>query len=384
MRKPSLSVLTLTVASLALPLAAQQPCPTMFVVANSPEDQLVMAINGAENPQDQIAALDKYVQGYGDSKFMPCVNEYYAATFVKLNSFDKAIEYGEKDLAANYGDVNLSLSLAKAYVGAGRATDTAFNLIMKAPDQIKAESNPARPPSVGDADWQKTQQTLAEAGQNVRAYMEYAFFQLLGRVNDPKQRVQYLDAFSQAYTGTPNAGQVNFQYFVAYKMLNNTAKGDEYGEKVIAADPNNVAALNTVADDYATGRVNLEKAAAYAKKVLDVAPALKKPDGVSDADFRLQQNAQLGAAHLTLGYIDFQRGSPTHRVAPAIQELKTAADLLNGSPQGQARALYYLGYAYEVQAPPNHRAAADALGRAVKLQSPWQDVARSLLAKIPR
>jgi tetratricopeptide (TPR) repeat protein len=384
MHNSCLPILILAMVSGALPLAAQQPCPSMFVVANSPEDQLVMAVNGAENPQDQIAALDKYAQGYGDSKFMPCVNEYYTATFIKLNNFDKAIEYGEKDLAANYGDVNLSLSLAKAYVGAGRATDAAFSLIMKAPEQIKAESNPARPPGVSDADWQKNQQTLAEAGQNVRAYMEYGFFQLLGRVSDPKQRLQYLDAFSQAYAGTPNAGQVSFQYFVAYKMLNDTAKADEYGEKVIAADPNNVAALNTVADDYATGRVNLDKAAGYAKKVIDLAPTLKKPDGVSDADFHLQQNAQLGAAHLTLGYIDFQRGSPTHRVAPAIQELKTASDLLSGNPQGQARALYYLGYAYEVQTPPNHRAAADALDRAAKLQTPWQSEARALRAKIPR
>jgi tetratricopeptide (TPR) repeat protein len=369
---------------LALSANAQQACPGFTYVANSPEDSLIQAVTGAENPQEQIAALDKFAQEHADSKFMPCVNEYYTAAYVKANNFDKAIEYGEKDLAANYNSLNLSLNLMKAYVGAGKATDSAFQVIAKAPELIKAETNPTRPAGASDEEWQKTQQENAELAKDSREYMEYAFFQLLPRVPDAKKRISYLDAFMKAYPDTKNVAQVNLQYLIAYKMANEPAKADEYGEKAIAADPNNVEALNLVADDYATRRTNLNTASDYAKKVLTLVPAMKKPEGMSDDQFKASKDTQLGLAHLTLGYIAMQRGASTHKVAPAIEQLKAAVNLLESNPELQGKALYFLGYAYELLYPPNHRAAADALERASKLQSGFQGRARELLAKVER
>src|SRR6516162_11846982 len=142
----------------ALPLAAQTPCVGLSVVANTPEDALILAVNGAEKPEDQVAALEKFAQEHADSKFMPCVYEYLTSTNVKLNNFDKAIEYGEKDLAANNLDLNLAISLLKAYIGAGKANDGAFDIISKGPDLIKKEITPSKPANISDADWQKMQE----------------------------------------------------------------------------------------------------------------------------------------------------------------------------------------------------------------------------------
>lgn len=384
MRKPLMFFLALALAGAVAPLGAQQPCAGLTVVVNSPEDQLMLAVNGADNPQEQIAALDKYSAEHSGAPAMTCVNELYTATYVKQNDFAKAIAAGEKDLAANYLDANLAVNLAKAYVGAGQATDNAFALIAKAPDAIKAEANPPKPPGTSDADWQSNLQAWAENAKQQRAYMEYAFFQLLTRVPDPNKRIQYLDAFSKAYPESPNLGGVDAQYVVAYGALNNGAKADEYGEKAVAASPSDVATLNLVADNFATRKVHLDQAEADAKKALDLATGMKKPDGVSDADFQAEQNLQLAAAHLTLGYVAFQRGSEAHKVTGAIQELKTASGLAKGNPSLQARALFYMGYAYEELLPPNHRAAAEALTEAAGLQSPWQGQAQSLLAKIPK
>ncbi len=364
----------------SLPVGAQMQCQN--VIVGSPEDLLMLAVNGADNPQDQLAALDKYAQAHADSPFMPCVNSYYATAYMKTNNFDKAIEYGEKDVAAKTVDLNLLLTLMRAYVASGKVTDATFTAIMMAPDQIKIEGNPARPSSVSDADWQKSQQELAEQLKEQRAYAEYAFFQLLPRVTDATKRVQALDAFMQAYPDTTNVGQVNFQYFLAYKMANDAAKTAEYGEKAIAADPNNVATLNLVADDYVTRQVELDKASDYAKKVLDLAPKMQKPEGMADEQFKATQNAQLGLAHLTLGYVSFLKTNKTHKVLPAIQEFKTAVDLMANEPQLQARALFYLGYAYEVLAPAKHKEAADALARSAGIASPWQGQAQDLLAKV--
>src|SRR5215831_1208648 len=143
MRKLLQAVVAIGFCVYALPLAAQTPCVGLSVVANTPEDELMLAVNGAEKPEDQVAALEKFAQAHPDSKFMPCVNEYLTSTNVRLNNFDQAIEYGEKDVAANYLDLNLAINLLKAYVGAGKPNDAAFDIIVKAPGLMKTEMTPS-------------------------------------------------------------------------------------------------------------------------------------------------------------------------------------------------------------------------------------------------
>jgi tetratricopeptide (TPR) repeat protein len=383
MRKLSLALLLAGGLCLVGPLRSQQVCPGFSIVINTPEDELTLAFNGAETPQEQIAALDKFVQEHPDSKFMPCAHEYYTLAYMKLNNYDKVIEYGEKGLA-EHQDVMLMMNVTKAYVASGKASDAAFETILKAPEQIKTEGTPSRPTAMSDEEWQKTQEEAAAQAKEWRAYMEYAFFQLLQREPDGNKRVQWLDRFVQAYPESPNAAQISFNYFLAYKLANNPAKLDEYGEKAVAADPNNPATLNLVADDYATRQANLDKAEAYAKKVLDLVPAMQKPEGMTNEQFKANQDSQLGFAHLTLANIAFQRGIKTKKVAPAIQEFKTAIDLLNSNPELQGRALFYLGWAYEAGTPANHKGAIDALTRAVSLPTSWQAQAQDLLAKVKK
>jgi tetratricopeptide (TPR) repeat protein len=212
--------------------------------------------------------------------------------------------------------------------------------------------------------------------------MEYAFFQLLQREPNGQKRIQWLDQFVDAYPESPNATQIQLNYFLAYQMAGNAEKAGEHGEKAIEADPNNLVALNLVADDYATRQTNVDKAEKYANRALELATNLKKPEGMADEQFAAYQNQQMGMARLTLGYIAFQRGSQTRRVQPAIEHFKAAADLLEGAPQLLGRTLFYLGYAYEVIYPPNHKGAMDALARAAEIASPWQGEARELLAKV--
>ena len=155
-----------------LPLWAQQPCPTLSVAVGTDEDRLMLAVNGADNPQEQLAALEKFAQEHADSKFMPCVNEYYASVNLKLKDYDKSIEYGEKDLAANYQDLNLLLTLMRAYASSTKVSDTIFEVINKVPDQAKAETgNPTRPAKATDEEWDKIQkdsQELAKDSHDLR------------------------------------------------------------------------------------------------------------------------------------------------------------------------------------------------------------------------
>ncbi|HZP02988.1 MAG TPA: hypothetical protein VFD30_22255 [Terriglobia bacterium] len=381
------ALLSLMCVLIASPLLAQQVCPGLSYVANTPEDELMQEVNGAEKPEEQIAALDKFAQAHADSKFMPCVYEYYTMIYLnKLNNNDKAIEYGEKGLASEHPTMNLLINLSKAYVASGKTSDAILSAILKAPDQIKTETSPQKPPQVSDAEWEKTKQEMADQAKDETSYMVYAFFQLLPRVPDPHKRIEFLDGFVKAYpdAATANASQLNYAYFIAYKMANQADKAREYGEKTIAADPNNILALNLLAYDYGIGQTNIEKASEYAKKALDLAQAMKKPEGVSDEQFKREQNSQLGMARLTMGYVAYTKAAKTKRLGPAIQDLKEAAELLEGNPELQGQALFYLGYAYETIYPANHKGAIEALTKASNLQSAWQSQARELLAKVKR
>jgi len=387
MRKPHFLLLLASCLVAVCVASAQQVCPGLPYVANTPEDELMQAVNGAENPQEQIAALDKFAQDHGDSRFMPCVDEYYTIANLKLNNYDKVIEYGEKGLSGNYQDVMLMLNTVKAYVASGKVSDKALEILLKAPDVVKAETTPSKPPNVSDAEWQKTVEEYKTQGDDQRAYFSYAFFQLLPRVTDPNKQIEYLDQFSKTYPDaeTKNAAQINFGYFKASLLSNKLDKAVEYGEKGLTADANNVEVLNTLAYIYAhQSPPNLDKADTYATKVVAVVPNMKKPEGVADDAFKKETNNQLGWAHLTLGFVNYQRAAKTRKVAPAIQEFKTAADLLEVNPALQGEALYLLGSAYEFIFPANHHGAIEALTKAAEIPGNYQAPAKDLLAKVKR
>lgn len=370
--------------SLAISASAQQE-PCRSYAANTPEDALMQAYTGAENPQEQIAALDKFAQEHANSTFMPCVDGFYAAAYFKLNNFEKVIEFGEKALALNYRNLTLLDNLASAYMVSGKVSDSAFEIIFSSASEIKSETTPARSANMSDAEWQKAQQDAAATADEWRQRMANSFFQLLPRVAEPNKRIGFLDKFAQTYpeNAAKAAGQLNLQYAVANMMANSVDKADEYGEKAIAADPNNIEALNLVAYNYGTTlRTNMDKAQTYAEKALKAAQDAKKPEGVADDLFKQEQNNRMGMAHLTLGYIALFKGVKTRRIAPAIQELKVAADLLAGNPALQGEALFYLGDAYERLSPPNHRGAIDAWTASSNLASRYQGQAREDLARV--
>jgi tetratricopeptide (TPR) repeat protein len=370
-----------------LPLLAQQPCAKFSVAVGTDEDKLMLAINGADTPKEQLDALDSFAKAHADSKFMPCVYEYYTTVNYKLKDYDKSIENGEKDLAANYQDLNLLLTLMRAYAASTKVSDSVFEAINKVPDQVKEElGNLARPPKATDDEWAKFQKENAELVKDCHDVAVWAFFQLQPRVTDPAKTIQVLDTFGKAYPEQEkeNAAQLNYAYFQAYQMQGKADKIAEYGDKVLAADPNNVVVGTTMALIYAFYLPNpsIDKAADYAQKALAAAQNLKKPDGIDDATFKKQQDNQLGIAHLVLGYSALMKAQKGTKFAPIVDELKNAGDLLDGNPGLQGQALYYLAFAYEKQFPANHHGAMDALNKAVTLPGPFQGQAQALLAKV--
>ena len=385
MRKTSVFLLSAAAILWLTPfLAAQTVCPGYSIIINTPEDALTLAYNGAENPQEQVAALDKFLTEHADSKFVPCAHEYYTMAYLKLNNYDKVIEHGEKAIALGHRDVMTSLNVVKAYVASGKVSDGAFDTVIGGAEPIRNESNPSRPSTANDESWQKELDAAQAVAKDWQAYMEYAFFQFISREPDGNKRAGWLDKFAQAYPESANAGHLLFQYFLAYKMTGQTDKAIEAAEKVLAADPNNLATTNMLAYDLAFEKKGLDRADVLAQKALDLVAGMKKPEGITDEQFKADQDNQAGMARLTKGYVAFMKAEKSKKVAPAIEELKKASDLLGGNPALQSQALYLLGSAHEYQYPPNHRSAIEALTRAAAIPGGFQAASQKLLADVKR
>ena len=371
------------------PLAAQQghSCSNYRIIVDSPEDKLMLAVNGTEDPNAKVAALAKFAQEHPDSNYVHCAEQLLTKNYLQLRQYDQAIAAGQKVVAAGFLDVPFLEDLLRAYMGTGKSSDASFDLIMKAPAQIKAETVVPRSTTESDAQYEAAKANAMKRAKDDTDFMVYAFFRFLPGVTNPSQQIKYLDQFAQAYpeAAKERAGLLNYRYAVAYTQSNQPEKADEYAEKAIASEPNNIEALNLVSYDYALRRrTNQAKAAEYAKKVLTLIPTVKKPEGVTDEAFKAQQNTQAGMARLTLGYLDLAKTGASHQTAGAIKELQQATELLNANPELQGQAYYFLGYSYEALYPPQHHQAITALQKAVTIQSAMQAQARELLAKIKR
>jgi tetratricopeptide (TPR) repeat protein len=369
------------------PLLAQQgqSCSKYSIIIGSPEDKLMLAVNGTDDVNAKIAALEKFAQEHSDSNYAPCVDQLLTKNYVKLKEYDKAIAAGQKAVATNHLDVSFLEDLLQAYIGSGNASDDAFDVIAKAAPQIKAETVVFTRINETPEQIEQAKQGALKQAKSDTDYIVYAFLNLFPRVTDPNRRIKILDQFSQAYPEVvkERAGNFNYRYAVAYAQINQPDKSAEYAEKAIAADPNKIEALNLVAYSYAF-RVPAKRdtAAEYANRVVTLIPTVKKPEGMSDDQFKTQQNTQEGMAHLTLGYLNLVKNASSHHVAGAVQEFQKAADLLATDPELQGEAYYFLGFAYETLYPAEHHKALAALENSVKLQSSMQGQARELLGKV--
>ncbi len=139
---------------------------------------------------------------------------------------------------------------------------------------------------------------------------------------------------------------VYYALTLAYMQTNQTQKMLEVGDKEVALVPNDITTLAVLAQ--AISRVTnsstpdaaqqLEKAANYAKKAIEIAPTIPKPENLTEEAFTAGKNQALVAAHSGLGLVLIKHG----KNADAIPELEQAVKL---DPNPDPVNYYLLGMA---------------------------------------
>ena len=152
--------------------------------------------------------------------------------------------------------------------------------------------------SVAQAAGQPAQSGQTAQKKEIKDPAEYNAYVNAYQQQNPVMKAQALEAFLQTYPNTVMKEDALELLMVAYQQANDAQKALDAASRVLQANPNNIRALALLAYNYRAMasqggpqmQDNLAKAQQYGQQGLQALQNMKKPDGMSDADFAKLHN----------------------------------------------------------------------------------------------
>ena len=101
-----------------------------------------------------------------------------------------------------------------------------------------------------------------------------AYTKIIGEDN-PDARTALLLDFEKQFPQSKVLPDIYVMLMTIYQQKNETAKADDYGERAVKIDGENVTALIALSRNYSIERKNLDRAVQYAQKAIDVTGKMK-------------------------------------------------------------------------------------------------------------
>lgn len=364
-------VLLVTFLLAVVPLSLTQ-IENIVIPAGTPEDQALQAITKEPDDQKKLAMYEDFLKQFASNPAAVAYGNWQLAqAYQGAGDLQKAFDYGDKALASAPHSLDILVSqasVAQQLKNNAKLLDYAvrggevYNSIGKAP----------KPEGISDQDFATHVQEQKDGAKSSYEFLEAAAFNVIVGETNAKARMNDIDRFTPAFPNSRFDEPVASYAMMSLSELKDTTRVVAYGEKALAANPNNLPALLLLAGTYVEDPKpgGVAKAATYAQRAVAAAKA-----DAPDADRTRKLSA--GVAHSTLGYAYMKQ----EKTVVAITELKSATALLKGvDDQQYAVALYRLGYAY---AKLSHNSEArEVLLEAAKIPGPVQPLSQDLLAKV--
>lgn len=345
------------------------------VPVGTPEDTALNEIYNTNDPAAKIALLDKFMADYGKGDMALLAYQLYVSTYQAAKNPDKVIEYGEKVLELDPTDLGTAVTLVHAAQEKGDVNKM-FDYGEKAGAIVRNFKAEPAPEGKTAAEWDQLKAMTLRDAQGDLNYVEYALYSAAYLVQNPSKKALLCERFAAAFPESQYAANALEIEASAYQQAQNYAKMSEIAQKILTADPNNVAMLLLLSDSWSEQQKELDKSEAYAKKALEILAQAKKPDNFTDQQWQQQMNLQKGLAYTVLGQVYVIRG----RNAPAVDAFKQADPLLKQNAFYYGRNLYRLGFTLAKM--QRIAEAKFILGEAVKVDSPYRALAQQTLDKI--
>ena len=345
----------------------------IVIAAGTPEDQALQEISKEADAQKKVTMYEDFLQKFSSNPAAVAYGNWQISqSYQNAGDLPKALEYGDKALAAS--PHNLDILVSQAGLAQQLKDDSKIiDYAEKGGQAYEAIGKGAKAEGVSDQDYANRATSDKDAAQGAHDFLEGVGFNAIADEKDPKKRMSHIERFSAAFPNSKFQEQVSqyAMYTLGPGQLNDPARLVAFGEKSLAANPNSVAVLLMLASTYVedTKPANVAKAVTYSEKVVTLTKGNE-----ADAD---RSRKLAGVAHSTLGYAFMKQDKTVN----AIPELKSASALLKGQDDtAYATALYRLGYAY---AKLNRTTdARETLNEAIKVPGPLQQPSRELLEKV--
>jgi tetratricopeptide (TPR) repeat protein len=346
----------------------------IVIAAGTEEDHALQDITNEQDPQKKLAMYGDFVQKFSSNPVAVAYGNWQLSqAYQATGDPQKGLDYGDKALAGSPRNLDILVSQAGMAQQAKNNTKL-MDYAAKGGVVCLSIAKQPKPEGMSDDDYARKVSDDKSSAQNSCDFLETSGFNAIATETDPKSRMADIEKFTPAFPDSKFQEQVSnyAMYTLGPGQLNDKERLVSFGEKILAANPNSLAALlllaNFYGDDSKPG--SAAKAVTYSQKVIEVAKA-----DAPDADKSRKLSA--GVAHNTIGWAYLKQ----EKTAAAIPELKTAAPLLKGQDDQQyARALYGLGFAYGKLNKLTE--AREVLTEAVKIPGPLQPMSQDLLAKV--
>ena len=373
-RPPMLIAVFLLVTGF-VPACMAQLGKNVMIPAGSETDRQLTAINAATDPAQKLQLIDQFSQAHPDGDLQIVADEQYVSYYINAKQYDKAFEYGDKLLALDPDNYSNAVNMVRAANEKGD-TEKLYAYGEKAAgilERFRAMNAPEGTPA---DNWARMKAEKLESIKDNEDYIEQSLIRTAYGVKDPNKKADYLQRFAKMYPDTPQGEQALTVAASAYQQAQNRAKMQEVANSILAKDPNNVGVLLLLADDYSERADQLDKAEAYAKKASSVVDTAKKPENLTDDQWKQQTSIQKGLALSALGQINIEK----KQNAVAVDNFIKAAPLLKSNALLYARNQYRLGYAYlNLKKNPE---AKQAFTEAASLDTPFKAPAQQKLSEL--
>ena len=357
----------------ANPAIAQQIGKIVPVQAGSDADHAISEINAATDPAQKLALIGTFAEGAGKEGDYPIlVNGLYVDYYLGQKNYDKAFEYGDKLFALDQDNFQNAMNMVRAASEKGDA-HRLISYGEKTQGILQRYKNAPAPTGSSAEAWTQQKAQTLEANKDGITYIQNAVFSGVYQAKDAGKRAVLLVRFAQIFSDSPYASQALGVAATAYQQAQNAPKMLEVANGLLAKDPNNVGMLLLLSDYYGEKGEQLDKAETYAKKAVGVLETTKKPNEMTDDQWKQQSQLQKGLALSSLGQINIQKKDN----AQAVTNLRAAAPLLKPDDGSYARNQYRLGFALlNLKRNPE---AMEAFTQAASVNSPYKGPAQEKL-----
>jgi tetratricopeptide (TPR) repeat protein len=364
----------LLLAAFFAPASKAQLGKNVVVPAGSEEDRQLTAIIAAD-PSQKLQLIDEFSKSHPDGDLQIVADEQYVNYFINAKEYDKAFEYGDKLFALDPDNYGNAVNMIRAANEKGDP-DKIFLYGEKANAILQRYKASPPPEGTGADAWANSKADKLSSQKDNQAYIQQSLLSAAYNVKDPAKKADCFLRFAKMYPDTPDGVQAMSMAAFAYQQAQNRPKMLEVANGILAKDPNNIGMLLLLADDFSEKGEQLDKAEAYAKKAAALTDTAKKPDNLTDDQWKQQLSVQKGLALSALGQVNLQKKLN----AQAADNLSKAAPLLKPNAISYARNEYRLGFAYL-----NLKRNADAtkaFTEAASVDSPYKGPAEQKLTEL--